>query len=281
LNFPEEDVEDKHTGRFSADLRVAGEKIQALLKTARFGILLREGVVMAICGKPNVGKSSLLNGLLRQSRAIVTDVAGTTRDVLQETANIRGIALQLADTAGILEPRDQVEVESVRRSKEMMSSADVVLLVLDRSRPLDTIDRDLITQAVMLKAVIVLNKCDLPAAFSLQDIKHLAGTCPVVEISALAVNELGLLEDTMLECVLDGQLQDTSAVLLTNARHEQSLRKAVKVLDRSLSSIENAAPLELVSDDVKTAIIALDAVTGKDVDADVIDAVFSRFCIGK
>ncbi len=287
LNFPEDDTDHGQCPAAHAGVTSVLGRLKALLATADAGMMIRNGIRMAICGKPNAGKSSLLNALLRHARAIVTDIAGTTRDTLEESANIKGIPVNLVDTAGILQPRDKVEEEAVRRSYEAMASADIVVLVLDRSRPLEAVDRDLLAQTIPARTVVVLNKCDLPAQISAGEAAAAAGCRQVVAVSTLERDGIAALEDVLAGLAVHGgpsalaALADSSAVVLTNARHVQALRLAVDALQGSLQALDTGAPLELVSDGIKTAINHLDAVTGRDIDSDALDRIFAGFCIGK
>lgn len=284
LNFPDDDTDRGQAAGARGEMARAQARVQALLATADSGLILREGIRMVIGGRPNVGKSSLLNALLKHSRAIVTDVAGTTRDTLEESANIKGIPVNLVDTAGILVPRDKVEEESVRRSRVFLASADVVVLVLDRSCPLEAADRELLGLAVKGRTVIVLNKSDLPAA---GDFADLAAGCPVVEVSALNREGIIKLEAVLADSAVKGGvsslagLTDAHAVVLTNIRHIEALRLAAAALAGSLEALDQGAPLEIVVDGIKAAVNRLDAVTGRNVDADAIERIFAAFCIGK
>ncbi len=280
LNFPEDDTEHGQLARVCRDVASVLTRIETLLSTARGGVILREGVRMVICGKPNVGKSSLLNALLKHERAIVTDVAGTTRDTLEESFNLKGLPVNLVDTAGILTPRDKVEEEAVRRSYGSIASADLVLVVLDRSMPLEEIDRSLLSDSPA-GAVIILNKSDLSPAFTPVDIQMSAPGRTVVEVSAFNRDGVSRLESVLLASVLKGGSLDANGVVLTNVRHIEALRQAAAALQSSQQALNAKAPGEIISDGIKTAINRLDAITGRDIDTDALDRIFSAFCIGK
>lgn len=281
LNFPEDDTNMGQAARAQAEMRRSLKRLKTLLGTARAGIILREGVRLVICGKPNAGKSSLLNALLKHQRAIVTDVAGTTRDTLEESANIHGIPVNLVDTAGILDPRDKIEQEAVRRSFESIDASDIVLQVLDRSLPLGQVDRDLLARPVKSARVVVLNKCDLTPAFCREDIKVLVPDGELIEVSAQKREGIDALENMLANIAGRGGLPDTNAVVLTNARHVQALREAEKCLEQALAASHENAPGEVVSEGIKSAVNCLDAVTGRNIDEDVLERIFSGFCIGK
>ncbi|MBF0386852.1 MAG: tRNA uridine-5-carboxymethylaminomethyl(34) synthesis GTPase MnmE [Candidatus Omnitrophica bacterium] len=290
LNFPEDDTDRGQWTQVRGELGQAQARIAALLGTARAGVILREGVRLVICGQPNVGKSSLLNALLKQARAIVTDVAGTTRDILEESYNLQGVPVRLVDTAGLLAPRDKVEAEAVQRSYGSIAAADIVLVVLDRSAPLTTIEGALLhgpgldpanNSALLSRMLVVLNKCDLPAAFTLADAQALVPGRAVVEVSALERHGIERLETALLAMVLKGGALDTNGVMLTNVRHVQALSQAAQALSSAIEALDTQAPAEMVSEGIKTAVSRLDAITGRNIDQDALDHIFASFCIGK
>ena len=281
MNFPDDDTDFGQSARLGEDIHGVLADMAGLLDTAHSGVVLREGIRMVIGGKPNSGKSSLLNALLKHPRAIVTDIAGTTRDTLEERANLKGIPVNLVDTAGILAPRDRIEEEAVRRSRDSMASADIVLLVLDRSLPIDEVDRALLSGADSKRMVIILNKRDLPAAFGVSDVLARVSGCAVVEVSALTREGLPVLEDALVRIALKGRMPEADAVLLTNVRHVRAMRSAVSCLGQSLEAMDDGAPLEIIADGVKNAVNSLDAITGRNVDEDTIERIFAGFCIGK
>ncbi|MBF0331415.1 MAG: tRNA uridine-5-carboxymethylaminomethyl(34) synthesis GTPase MnmE [Candidatus Omnitrophica bacterium] len=271
LNFPEDDTQSLQAERLTGNIRRVRERLTALLATVQSGRILKEGIKVVICGKPNVGKSSLLNALLRAPRAIVTDVAGTTRDVLEEMANIDGIPVNLVDTAGILTPRDKIEEEAVRRSRASVDSADIVLLVLDQSRPLENTDRDLLALIKNPHTIIVLNKADLPV------IVENKFDVAAVNVSALTRSGLDELRQAMLKMALGAQGFDGRGLVINDMRHAESLRRA----DEALARVSAEASLEFAAEDIKAAVNELDAITGRYVDDDVIEHIFEKFCIGK
>ncbi len=281
LNFPDEDTNVRQEEALAGDIATVGERMGMLLSTAHTGRILREGLKVVICGKPNVGKSSLLNVLLREPRAIVTDVAGTTRDTLEESANISGVPLRLVDTAGILVPRDKIEEEAVRRARLMVESADIVLAVIDRSRALDMADREVIAAVRNTRAIVALNKSDLPSALGTEEISVQLENAPVVPISALTHEGVDTLKSEILKIAMDGKPFDTQGALVSNLRHIEALKNAYGSLERAGQSVAEGRSAEFVSEDIKYAVNALDAITGRNVDADVVDEIFSRFCIGK
>ena len=275
LNFPEDDTDAGQGEKLRLDITAARLRLNGLLATVRSGRVLREGVKVVICGKPNVGKSSLLNALLRAPRAIVTDVAGTTRDVLEELANIDGIPVNLVDTAGILTPRDKVEEEAVRRSRASVESADIVLLVFDQSLPLDAVDRALMAEIRHPHRVLVWNKADLVSAGD-------NGAGPFsVRVSATTRQGLEELKEVMVRIALDGQGFEGRGLVINDMRHAEALRRAENALARAETAAAQNTSFEFSAEDIKIAVNALDAITGRNVDDDVLEQIFSRFCIGK
>ncbi len=281
LNFPEEQVDLGQSERMGKSLDEALGRINALLATAQCGQILREGVRVVIAGKPNVGKSSLLNALLRVPRAIVTDVAGTTRDVLEEEANINGIPVNLVDTAGILSPRDKVEEEAVRRSHENVTGADIVLLVLDQSMPLEAVDRELLMRIKDAPKIIVLNKTDLQPAFSSSEVAGLLPGARIIEVSALEKRGMDALREAVSALAIKDTASLSEGIIISDLRHAEALRGAAGHLVRAKESIEDGASAEFPAEDIKSAVNALDGITGRFVDDDVIEQIFSKFCIGK
>lgn len=280
LNFPEDATDKGQASRLTQGLRQAIQRVDGLLSTAQAGCVLREGVRAVIAGKPNVGKSSLLNAFLRQERAIVTDIAGTTRDVLEETADVAGFPVNFLDTAGILEPRDAVEEKAVQRSRHSIKSADMVILVLDASRPLEAADRELMADARESGCwLAVLNKADLPRKVELSEVSGMMPGCRVMALSVLTREGFAELEQAVAECAGGGVVAESGA-LLTRLRHVEALDRARLLLERA-AALENGTPLEMAAEDMKMAVRELDRVTGKDFDADLVERIFSGFCIGK
>jgi tRNA modification GTPase len=274
INFPD-DVEAEAEPLWRVRMSEASVRIGALLMSSRKGLALKEGVRVAIVGRPNVGKSSLLNAFLKLPRAIVTDVAGTTRDVLEETVDLGGVPVCLMDTAGILAPRDKVEEEAVRRSRAAMQEASIVLLVIDASAPLDAIDEELLRTTKDERRIVVLNKTDLVPGF---DLSRLEGAC---RVSALRPGGINDLEGLLLQRVLAGHAIDGHGTLVNNVRHVEALRAAQAGLDRGIEATDTGGAVECAGEALQSAIKALDAITGRHIDEDLLEQIFSRFCIGK
>ncbi len=278
INFPEDDIDAQGRQQIFDRIQAQSQRVEHWLKSANNGRLLKEGIRIVLCGKPNVGKSSLLNALLKTQRAIVTHIAGTTRDVLEESAQINGIPFQLVDTAGLLTPRDLVEEEAIKRSLQSIDSADVVLLVLDASQPLEEQDQLLIDKLKGRPVIVVLNKADLPLQLS-------AATIPFkncVNVSALNKRGIDQLEKAIVYSVWHGaQEMGQHDVLISNMRHVSALKQALTDLNGATALMDDQASWEFVSEQIKAAINQLDAITGRNIDEDLLDRIFSDFCIGK
>jgi tRNA modification GTPase len=250
------------------------------LSTYRRGRLLREGVGVVLAGRPNVGKSSLLNRLLEADRAIVTDIPGTTRDVIEETLNLGGVALRLSDTAGLREARDLVEELGVARSQERLAQADLILYLVDGSQRLAPEDVQVLRELGYRPGLVVINKKDLPQKLDIQDLRR-CSPYPLVEISALTGQGLEILKEAMVDLVLGGGVS-IEGEMVTQARHYELLVRAGEALDRGRELLEQAEPPgELLALEIKEALQALGEITGEEVGEAVLDHIFSQFCIGK
>lgn len=281
MNFPDDDRDAHQAGALAQGLEYPLTTINALLATADQGRIVKEGVRVALCGKPNVGKSSLLNALLRVPRAIVSDVAGTTRDTIEETAQIGGVPLQLIDTAGIIAPRDGIEEDAVRRSRAHMDSADLVLFVVDGSQELTDEDLAIARQLADREVLVVINKMDLPSRVDEAGIKQLECPDDGVRVSALCHTDLDFLRERILQRILPATPEDSGGVLLSNLRHIEALRRCVGFMSEAIALLDSNSALEVISEEIKSAINELDRITGRNIDADLIDRIFSAFCIGK
>ena len=277
VDFPEEGYHFAEPAAVAAETRALQQRAQALLAGARAGRLVREGRQVVILGKPNVGKSTLFNRLLGAPRAIVTDVPGTTRDLLTETAEIDGLPVTLVDTAGIRRTADAVESEGVARARGALQVAAAVLLVLDRSRPLDDADRELLRETAGADRVLVVNKADRPPVWDAADLPD-AG--PRVTVSLRDEADPVGLRRALAELLWAGEpLRDTPT--LSNLRHIVLVERAAAGLERAADAAGAAAPEELILADLQDARDALEEVTGKRTPDDVLQRIFARFCIGK
>jgi tRNA modification GTPase len=257
------------------------QEIEKLLKTARQGKILREGIATAIVGRPNVGKSSLMNALAHENKAIVTDIPGTTRDVIEEYVNVRGITLRLLDTAGIRETEDLVERIGVERSRKALEQADLILLVLNHAEPLQEEDRRLLSLVKEMTAIIIVNKIDLPRKLDLDEVRSLVGDRPMVFLSVKEDRGIEDLEKAISDLFFTGQIETAETTYLTNTRHIDLLEKAKESVQEVISGIEMGLPLDMVEIDLKNAWQFLGEVIGEAVAEDLIDQIFSQFCLGK
>ena len=283
INFPEDDIDAEKQWMLSLCARMQGahNDIRRLLSTADHGRILKDGIKVVLCGRPNVGKSSLLNVLLKQPRAIVSPIAGTTRDTIEETAQIEGIPFQLVDTAGVLEPRDLIEEEAIRRSQMSIRGADLVLFILDAGAALDAEDEKLFDLARERNLIIVLNKCDLKQKIDEREVQDFFSGAPVVRVSALREEGVAQLEKEIVAQVWQGKVVDTHGILISNARHTRALQDALAAIAQAQESLKKKISLEFVSEEIKRAVGSLDTITGRHVDNDLLEQIFARFCIGK
>jgi tRNA modification GTPase len=255
-----------------------------LLQTAREGQILRRGIRAAIIGRPNAGKSSLLNQLLGHERAIVSPVAGTTRDTIEETANVRGIPVVLVDTAGLREAQDVIEQEGVRRSWASGERAELILHVLDASEPLTAGDEALWREFPGKKRIVVLNKCDLPRHLDRAACLAAAGApglAAAVEVSCATGAGIEALKDAIQAAVWSGGVPGESLQVMINARHQDALRRAREAVLNSIAALRAGQPLEIAALELRIATNAIGEVVGKTTTEDLLDAIFSQFCLGK
>ncbi len=280
IDFPDEipDIDPIHAEKMISE---AADSIDKLIGTADLGMVYREGVSIAIIGKPNVGKSSLLNALVREERAIVTDEPGTTRDIIEEALNIRGIPARVVDTAGIRHSESKTELLGIDRALKAIDLADIVLLLLDVSQALSVEDRDLIAKTQDSRRIVVLNKADLPHELKAKEVSSMAGGARIVEVSALEGSGVGELESVIFDTVTSNKVVAGNTEVMVNLRHKESLLRAGELLKKSLESLDKHMQADFVSIDLKGAIAALGEVTGEVVSDEVIDRIFEEFCVGK
>jgi tRNA modification GTPase len=276
IDFPEEDISPETREAITKNIRDAMGFQQNLLRTARDGKVLREGVRTIIVGKPNVGKSSLLNALLGQDRAIVHATPGTTRDVIEEVVSIEDLPIRLMDTAGLRDSCEDVEREGIERTRKNLQLAELVLLVVDGSQPLDREDRDLIRACKEKPYIIIQNKKDLGLVDDpfLRDLT----TC---SLSARTGEGMPVLKSTIASHLWQGKNRDSFREIFINARHQDSLQRSHKGLDQTLKALQENKSFEFVAADLRIALEALGEINGRNVSEDVLDRIFSKFCIGK
>lgn len=295
LDDPEHISLDGYPEQLSEELISYEHEIEKLLATADNGRLMKEGISTVIVGKPNAGKSSLLNMLLGEDRAIVTEIAGTTRDALHETINLHGISLNMIDTAGIHETQDVVEKIGVERAKKYACDADLILYVVDASGALDEDDRNIISLLEGKKAIILLNKSDLENRITEESLRNIMSQvlnntediC-IIRTSTISTMDhfpeksgMEELEDTIRKMFFDGKLKHNNELIITNLRHKEALQDALNSLQLVERSIEDGMPEDFYSIDLTSAYASLGKIIGEEVDEDVVNEIFSKFCMGK
>lgn len=279
VDYPEEDMEEVTAGQVSEDVTDIIGEIDILLSTADEGKILREGLSTVIVGKPNVGKSSLLNALVKEKRAIVTDVPGTTRDAIEEYISIEGIPVKIVDTAGIRETDDIVEKIGVEKSKEKIDEADLVILMLDLSNKLSHEDREIIKYIKNKKYIVLLNKSDLNGKIEKEELKDLKSKY-ITNISVKTGQGLNQVKEHIKDLFFNGEVK-TEGIFVTNSRHKESLIRAKENLEASLNALEYTLAIDLASIDIRNAWMSLGEITGEALEEDIIHKIFSEFCLGK
>ena len=281
IDFAEEDVEEITYQTLEEKALELRNEIKKLYDTAESGKILRDGLKTVIVGKPNVGKSSLLNSILGENRAIVTDIAGTTRDVIEEFVNIKGIPLKIVDTAGIRETEDVVEKIGVEKSRESFSTADLVIMVLDASRKLSEEDMEIFESLKNKKTIVLLNKMDLEPQIELEKIEEFVNSEDIIKISALKHQGIEELQDKIEAMVYHGSVKNSSNLMITNSRHKDALFKAYESINDAISAIEQRMPYDFIEVDFKNIWDYLGYINGDTVREDLLDTIFANFCIGK
>ena len=277
IDFPDEDIKPDTMDGLIQRLEKAKSLIEKLMATANDGQLIRRGIRVAIIGKPNAGKSSLLNQLLGHDRAIVSNVAGTTRDTISEEAQIRGILVVFIDTAGLQETDDQVEQEGVKRSLDSLKQADLILYVLDSSEPLTADSKSSLADLSDRKHIVVLNKSDLPAVLDPKKIQD----SEIVSVSSINGEGIESLKDAIQKSVWDGEITSEMLEVMVNSRHQDALDRAKTSLEASIYQLQSGTELDLVSVDLRISTNAIGEIVGKTTTENLLDSIFSTFCIGK
>jgi tRNA modification GTPase len=302
IDFPDEDLAPDTKEQLLSRLERGVAFMDQLLRTANEGQILRRGIRTAIVGRPNVGKSSLLNQLLGHDRAIVSAIPGTTRDTIEETANIRGVPVVFIDTAGLREAGDEIEAEGIRRSRESLAGAELILHVLDASEPLTDADRRHLAEFDGRRRILVLNKSDLPRKLAMSGagcqpasegilpvIHSGAGSpdgrreaCPAgIEVSCLTGAGLETLKDAIQQAVWSGGTKTGMLEVMINSRHQDALNRAREAAVRAIEALRGDLTLELVAMDLRISVNAVGEIVGKTSTEDLLDSIFSQFCIGK
>ena len=282
IDYPEyDDVEEMTKPHMIEKCTWVRDEIDKLLKTSSQGKILREGLSTVIVGKPNVGKSSLLNSLVQENKAIVTDIAGTTRDIIEEYVNVRGVPLRLVDTAGIRETEDIVERIGVERSRQVLKEADLILFVLNSAEELSIEDQRLFEAIEGMDSIIVINKTDLPMKIDLAEVKNLANSSAIVTTSLLEEKGVDELEEAIAGLFFRGSLESEDLTYVSNARHIALLHKAHDTVTDALGAAEAGVPVDMVQIDITRTWEILGEIVGDTVQEGLINELFSRFCLGK
>ena len=282
IDYPEyDDVEEMTHCLLKVKALYIREEIQKLLQTSHQGKILREGLTTAIVGRPNVGKSSLLNSLVQENKAIVTDIPGTTRDVIEEYVNIRGVPLRLVDTAGIRETEDIVERIGVERSREVLKQADLILLVLNGADELAEEDRQLFAATEGMDVIVIINKMDLPQKIDMDEVKRLAKDSPIITTSLLREEGIEDLEDAISQLFFQGQIEAKDMTYVSNSRHIALLKQALEAIEDVLEGIELNTPIDIIQIDLTRVWELLGEIIGDTVQEALINQLFSQFCLGK
>ena len=296
IDFPDEDIAPDTKEKLLQSLEKGVVFMDELLRTANEGQILRHGIRAAIVGRPNVGKSSLLNQLLGRDRAIVSPIAGTTRDTIEETANVRGLPVVFIDTAGLREARDEIELEGIRRSRESLAKAEFILHVLDASEALTKADEKYFAEFAGKKRILVRNKIDLPVKLNLsserdcphpQRVENIVSAAagdsraPVVDVCCLSGQGIEALKDAVKELVWSGEIKAEMLQVMINSRHQDALNRARASTQMTIDALRGDATLELAAMDLRIAVNAVGEIVGKTATEDLLDSIFSQFCIGK
>lgn len=279
LDYPEEGIDDPLPQNLVGNLKEVVDTTDKLIKSYDKGKMIKEGIKTAIVGKPNVGKSSLLNSVLKEERAIVTHIPGTTRDVIEEVINLKGVPLILVDTAGIRNTDDIVENIGVEKSKKMIENADLILFVVDSSRELEEEDFRIHESINADKVIGIINKIDMEKK---ADISKLTKVTKWIEISAKENIGIDQMEDEIYSHIVEGNVEDSSQkITITNVRHKSALEKTKQYVENIFETIELGLPMDLMAVDVKGALDSLSEITGEISSEDLLDHIFSNFCVGK
>lgn len=281
IDFPEDDIEEVTTEELLSDGNLVRDRIERLLKTADRGKIMRDGLNTVILGTPNVGKSSLLNAVLRENRAIVTEIPGTTRDVIEEYVNIDGIPLKIMDTAGIRQTDDIVEKIGVDKAKKTLDKADLIIAIFDISRELNDDDYHIMEIIKDKKTIILLNKTDLPRLYNEEYFSNYFEKSQIINTSMIKSIGIGELEDAIRAMFYDGDITIDSDMIINNMRHKQQLELGIANIKSVIDDLKTGVPLDCLEVDLRSCWENLGEITGESLDEDILDKIFTEFCIGK
>ncbi|NLD18710.1 MAG: tRNA uridine-5-carboxymethylaminomethyl(34) synthesis GTPase MnmE [Clostridiales bacterium] len=281
IDYPDEDIEEIEYDNLEEKTLSIGNLIEKLLSTASTGRMIREGIRVAIVGKPNVGKSSLMNGLMKESRAIVTEIPGTTRDTIEEVISIRSIPVYLIDTAGIRQTSNKVELLGIEKSKQAFNSADFVIFIIDGSQELTREDFEIIQYLKTRKTLVLINKKDIGQKILEENIKELLPDAEIAHTALLKGEGVEDVEETIERLVYGGEISQSESLLVNNLRHTELLKKGRDYLTDALDMTKKREALDIIEIDIRAAYEELGEIIGETVSEDIIDEVFARFCLGK
>ena len=281
IDYPEYDVEEVSNNRAEGKLIEVKKDLENLSKTFENGKILKDGIKIAIIGSPNAGKSSLLNSILKEERAIVTDIAGTTRDIIEEQVVIEGIPFKIVDTAGIRNARDKIEQIGIEKSKKAANEADVVIGVFDSSVELNDEDREILKLLQKKKSIIILNKIDLNIDKAGNSPEILQASSPVVRLSIKNGDNLDELYHELIKMFNLNQINLGNELLITNVRHQELINKAIESTRMAIDDLNNDMPIDIISINIKQILEHLGEITGDNISEDIIKSIFSKFCLGK
>lgn len=279
IDYPEYDIEETTNSKILAFLDKIDEKLSGLESSFDNGKILRDGISTVILGRPNAGKSSLLNLILNEERAIVTDVEGTTRDTIEEFIQIDGVPLKIIDTAGIRDAQDEAERIGVKKAKELAEKSDIIIAIFDRSRELNSEDLDILNLIRNKNAIIILNKMDLENRIDIEAIKEL--NKPIVEMSAKTGDGKDRLFGEISKCFKLNEIASDGEIIVSNQRHKYLIKNARKNVELSREAILNSMPIDIISSSIRQILEDLGEITGETVTEDIISEIFSKFCLGK
>ena len=281
IDYPEYDIEEVSNNKAINTLSDVEQDLMNLSNSFENGKILKNGIKIAIIGSPNAGKSSLLNSIVKEDRAIVTDIAGTTRDIIEEQVIIGGIPFKIVDTAGIRNAKDEIEKIGIERSKKAANDADVILAVFDSSVPLNKEDKEILKLIKNKKSIIILNKSDLKAEITEDSSEFKDLNCPILKMSIKNGEKIESLYSELIKMFNLNQITMDNELLITNVRHQELIKKAIESTRMALNDFKTDMPIDIISINIKQILEHLGEITGDNVSDDIIKSIFAKFCLGK
>ena len=281
IDYPEYDVEEVTNDKTLNILNIIEEELIKLEKSFENGKMIKEGIKATIIGRPNAGKSSLLNAILGEERAIVTDIEGTTRDTIEEFITIQGIPVKIIDTAGIRDTDNTIEKIGIDKSKEAMKTADLVIAIIDGSRELEVEDKEILGIVKDKKGIVLLNKIDKEKVIDEKNIKDIIGEYPVISISALNKTGINILYDKIAELYKLNDISIDDSLTITNERHKQAIKNMISYINKAKKAIGEQMPIDIITINITDILEEIGKITGEGVSEDIINEIFKKFCLGK